>query len=163
MNDVAISEFNGAYRFLSNFWKQPVEFEGTLYPTNENAYQAAKTENADMRYAISMMSPSDAKRAGRGLKLREDWDDIKLAVMTRLLAKKFRDPLLRAGLINSSPKELIEGNYWHDNFWGICTCERCVASGETPGNHLGRLLMELRASLITEKVTNAGSTPTHAL
>lgn len=157
MGTSTIGEFNGAFRFLSNFWKEPIEFEGLTYPTTENAYQAAKTENHDMRWAISQMSPADAKKAGRGLKLRDDWDDIKLAIMERLLAKKFRNGLLRSGLINTSPGELIEGNYWHDNFWGNCTCERCK---DIPGaNHLGRLLMELRASLITEGVVNASATP----
>ena len=43
---------------------------------------------------------------------------------------------------------LIEGNTWHDNYWGDCSCNRCKSkSGE---NMLGILLMELRDKLNKE-------------
>src|SRR4051812_21328901 len=44
-----IAEFQGEYRFLSNFWPATVEFEGIRYPTAEHAYQAAKTLDAKER------------------------------------------------------------------------------------------------------------------
>jgi hypothetical protein len=37
-----IHGFFGDYRWLSNFHSCPVYFDGLLYPSSENAYQAAK-------------------------------------------------------------------------------------------------------------------------
>jgi predicted NAD-dependent protein-ADP-ribosyltransferase YbiA (DUF1768 family) len=42
------------------------------------------------------------------------------------------------------PHRLVEGNTWHDPFWGDCHCGRCPADGE---NMLGGVLMELRDTL----------------
>ena len=42
---------------------------------------------------------------------------------------------------------LVEGNTWHDNYWGCCTCSRCA--GRRGRNNLGRLLMKLRAEYMT--------------
>ena len=48
-----IGEFQGEYRFLSNFWPAPVEFEGITYPSVEHAYQSAKTmDMAERRDAL---------------------------------------------------------------------------------------------------------------
>ena len=62
--------------------------------------------------------------------------------MEELLRLKFAQPYLRDLLIATGEQKLIEGNYWHDNFWGSCSCEKCGDKGE---NHLGRLLMKLRS------------------
>ena len=59
--------------------------------------------------------------------------------MKILLRQKFGDAWLRAKLLATGDAELIEGNYWHDTFWGMCN-----GKGE---NHLGRLLMEVRSEL----------------
>jgi predicted NAD-dependent protein-ADP-ribosyltransferase YbiA (DUF1768 family) len=40
--------------------------------------------------------------------------------------------------------EIVENNYWHDNFWGSCTCSRCGRKGE---NNLGKILMSVRQEL----------------
>jgi hypothetical protein len=45
---------------------------------------------------------------------------------------------------------LIEGNWWHDNFYGSCTCNKCVNKGE---NNLGKILMKIREELL-EKTFN---------
>lgn len=147
-----ISGFNGSYRFLSNFYPSPINFEGRDYPSVEHAYQAAKTEDDALRATIVGLSAGEAKRAGRGLKLRADWDDVKLTIMLTLLRKKFRDPMLAAALLQTGDSELEEGNYWHDNFWGNCTCVRCGPDGE---NHLGKTLMKVRTELHPATQTEA--------
>lgn len=38
----SISIFAGEYEYLSNFFQCPVYYEGIIYPTSENAFQAAK-------------------------------------------------------------------------------------------------------------------------
>lgn len=147
MNQVkAISGFNGSYGFLSNFYAIPIEFEGLKYTSVEHAYQAAKTEDDNLRATIaSLTTPGYAKKAGRNLLLREDWEDVKIPIMLRLLQKKFRNPILKAALLQTGDAYLVEGNYWHDNFWGNCSCSRCQRiQGE---NWLGKLLMQVRDEL----------------
>ena len=139
-----IDRFVGKHEFLSNFYPSVVEmFDGQIYPTAEHAFQAHKTHDLGLRYDISQMSTANAaKKAGRRLVLRDDWEDIKLSIMEGILFKKFTQNLdLRESLLATDGAELIEGNTWGDKFWGVC---------EGKGyNHLGMLLMKLRATLLT--------------
>jgi ribA/ribD-fused uncharacterized protein len=78
---------------------------------------------------------------------RPDWEDVKVEVMRSVLTAKFlQNPDLCQRLKATTPRRLIEGNTWHDNFWGICQCDfGCFAVlGQ---NRLGHLLMELRSQL----------------
>jgi ribA/ribD-fused uncharacterized protein len=141
--DIVISSFQGSYRFLSNFWG----VEGGVYgfPTNEHFFQAMKNTDPQYRAHIkTLRSAAEAKRAGRRVKLREDWNDISLDVMLSGLRAKFAPgSKLAEQLLATGDAVLEEGNHWHDNFWGICHCSSC--SGGL--NHLGRLLMQVRAEL----------------
>ena len=140
-----ISSFTGQYDFLSNFYRSPVEFEGHLYRSVEHAYQAAKTLDEDMRKKIrDTEKPGKAKRIGKSLRLRPDWEKIKFDIMRQLLKDKFTNDILRARLLTTGTQELIEGNNWHDKIWGECICEKCGGEGE---NNLGKLLMGLREEL----------------
>lgn len=140
-----IRGFHGEYRFLSNFFPSPVEFEGLTYPTVEHAYQASKTLDDGMRLVVcNAGSSGQAKHAGRSLVLRPDWEDVKLSIMRTLLRKKFYDPLLKAALLQTGDAQLVEWNYWHDQYWGKCSCASHRGEGE---NWLGRTLMETREAL----------------
>lgn len=150
---MAITSFSGEYRFLSNFYPSDVEFEGKTYPTVEHAYQAAKSNDQAVRQWILESSTAGfAKQYGRSISARDDWQDVKLSIMKRLLEKKFYNLGLREKLLATGVNTLVEGNYWHDNTWGSCTCDKCGNKGE---NQLGKLLMDVRASLIGS--TNATS------
>jgi hypothetical protein len=46
-------------------------------------------------------------------------------------------------LLSTGDMELTESNWWHDNFWGVCTCNKCK-DGE---NNLGKILMDIRLNL----------------
>lgn len=146
-----IAGFNSKYRFLSNFYPSPLEFEGILYPTVEHAYQAAKTSDLELRRLIAgQPNPGGAKTMGRNVAMREDWEDVKVIIMKRLLEKKFYDNVLVEALLATGTEELIEENYWHDQYWGNCGCFKHL---NQPGeNHLGRLLMEVRSSLVRQRV-----------
>ena len=141
-----ISSFTGEHRFLSNFWPCLVRMERTAYRSVEHAYQASKTLDVFHRRQIwEASTPGQAKRLGRRVDLRPDWDNLRLDVMVSLLRSKFQDSGLRGQLGATFPCKLLEGNYWHDNFWGCCTCARCLADDTPVGaNHLGRLLMQVR-------------------
>lgn len=136
-----IESFLGEYRFLSNFWPAPVEFEGIFFPSVEHAYQAAKSLDVEERRRIAaIVKPGDAKRAGRAVALRPDWEQVKLRVMEECVRYKFTHQAeLREKLLATGDTELIEGNTWNDRFWGVCD-----GQGE---NHMGRILMKVRAEL----------------
>jgi len=135
-----IKEFQGKYRFLSNFVDAPVQLDGFWYDSVEHAYQAAKTLSEVEREVVRKMDkPGDVKRFGKKLTLRPDWESIKLGIMLDLLRQKFSDPTFKRCLLETGDQELIEGNKWHDTFWGVCN-----GVGE---NHLGKLLMQVREEL----------------
>lgn len=144
-NPFVIDDFRGFYRFLSNYHCAPVEYEGNLYPSTEHAYQAAKTTDLNLRKEFSLLTCPESKRLGNRIKLREDWEQVKLAVMRDVVTQKFiRHADLGVRLLTTGDATLIEGNMWHDNFWGTCRCARCGDKGQ---NNLGCILMEIRTSL----------------
>lgn len=137
MTEDKITRFDGEYRFLSNFYPSPIVILGFDYPTVEHAYQSWKAKNlADWKYVALSETPAVAKRRGREIDCREDWDRIKIEVMEFCLRKKFEDPVLLEMLVSTFPMDLVEGNWWGDTFWGVCN-----GKGE---NHLGKLLMKIR-------------------
>lgn len=137
-----IDKFSNQYAFLSNFYfiGRLVHYEDDPYSTVEHAFQAAKTEDLNTRLRIRRLrAPSEAKRLGRCITLRADWDTIKREVMLGLLREKFAEPPLREMLRATQPHELVEGNTWGDTYWGVC---------EGVGkNWLGKLLMQVREEI----------------
>lgn len=134
----AINSFRGEYSFLSNFYPAPTEYQGIIYPSAENAYQASKTLGD--RKPFESMTPTAAKRVGRQVVLRPDWDTVQVGVMRKVVFSKFsRNPDLAKLLLATGSAELIEGNTWNDTFWGVCK-----GKGE---NHLGKILMDCRKQL----------------
>lgn len=136
-----INAFHGEHAFLSNFYPSPVTWDGVTYPTVEHAFQAAKTHNQEDRLAIlTAATPGRAKKLGRKVALRTDWEGIKLSVMRNLLEQKFKEDDLALWLAETDGEELVEGNHWGDTFWGVC--------GGIGENHLGKLLMGIREGLL---------------
>ena len=141
-----IVEFDGQYAFLSNFYSSPFIYEGIVYPTNEHFFQAMKTLDIDERKKIAAAkTPGLAKRMGRNVQLRSDWEKVKVYYMELGLRLKFANKALAEKLIATGDEELVEGNWWCDQTWGSCNCSKHI---RTPGrNLLGMLLMELRKEL----------------
>lgn len=137
---MSITEFKGNFAFLSNFAVAPVAYEGMLFPTVEHAYQAAKTLDwSDREQIRKTYSAGKAKQMGKRVQLRQDWNDVRLHVMTILLRQKFRVEPFRSLLLSTGDAELIEGNWWNDTFWGVCR-----GKGE---NNLGKIIMQIRGEL----------------
>lgn len=66
--------------------------------------------------------------------------------MNDLLWQKFNQEPFKTKLLQTGSETIIEGNWWHDNFWGICQCKKCeYIEGE---NNLGFLLMHIRTELV---------------
>ena len=77
-----IDRFDGEHRFLSNFFPASIVFGRIEYPTVEHAFQAAKTDERALKLAVAAApSPGAAKRIGRKLPLRADWEQVKTDIM----------------------------------------------------------------------------------
>lgn len=140
--------FTGQLSFLSNFdttpfWCPPLNVQAR---SAEHAFNALKTLDRKAQIEVlTQASPAMAKRIGRRVPLRPDWNaGARVWAMQAVLAAKFAVPQLRERLTATGDQLLVETNYWHDNFWGDCRCGRagCAAPGK---NMLGELLMALRA------------------
>ena len=140
MSKEVIDSFGGEYSFLSNFFPCKIEYERIHYPTTEHAYQAAKSlDVADRQRVALLISPASAKKIGRTLNLRPDWESVRLKIMEEILLLKFQKTRFCKLLLETGDRQLVEGNYWNDTFWGVCR-----GKGE---NHLGKLLMKIRDHL----------------
>lgn len=127
-----ITSFKNENHFLSNFYKH----DGRI--TGEHLFQAMKyADPMQQLYVLDAAEPRDAKTRGRMFPARPGWDDDRVAVMENVLRVKFRPgSVMLQKLIDTGDAELIEGNWWGDNFWGVCD--------GTGLNHLGKLLMKIR-------------------
>ncbi len=137
-----ISFLRGQYEFLSNFY--PAEFRtarGTRVKTVEHGFQAAKTfDTKEQKRILSAATPGLAKRLGQKVTLRPNWSTLKLSIMHNMVRMKFsQNAVLRKALLDTGKEKIEEGNTWGDTFWGVCR-----GKGK---NHLGRILMEVRAEL----------------
>lgn len=154
--DDAILSFAGEYRWLSNFWPVTVKFDSLEFATTEHAYQAAKADRYADRLHLSEdggadLSPGQAKAYGQNVNLSPLWnDDTAMRVMLDLTRQKYdpaRNPALTERLLATGDARIVEGNTWHDNRWGDCTCgkyKECLPRGM---NWLGSILMQVREEL----------------
>ena len=160
----SITAFSQEHAFLSNFYPVPGgvqlpsacgphDQEPLLFPTVEHAYVAAKSQDFLVREIVAKTpTPGKAKRLGALIELRPDWEEVKIPIMTMLLAQKFAvGTLLADQLLSTGVAELVEGNKWCDVFWGCCECPIHCPTGkfsEAEGdNRLGILLMKWRKIL----------------
>ena len=145
---MVINWFSGKYGFLSNFSFSPILLgDGLVGRSAEHVYQACKAigDDAMVHKILNAPRPHDAKRLGRTIQLKEGWDDVKASMMKGIVYRKFyQNQGLKQQLLETGDEELVEGNYWHDNFWGSCTCAKCGNHGE---NNLGKILMKVREHL----------------
>lgn len=140
-----IDDFHGENFFLSNFFKSPVVYNGRTWPTVEHAFQAAKVDAETAEMIFHAATPGEAKRLGRRGVMRSDWEVVKVDVMRDCLREKFlKNPSLKHRLLDTGDEVLVEGTTWHDNYWGVCKCQKCRNSGIVGQNMLGKLLMEIR-------------------
>lgn len=144
MNAVAaIKEFQGSYRFLSNFWPSKIIFRGVEYPSVENVFQARKCMYTSDMDAFTTCSAGQAKRLGRKITLRTDWQAVKVEIMWEAVQFKFtHNEKLGDKLIATAPATITEGNKWNDTFWGV---DIDTGKGQ---NNLGIILMQIRDSLL---------------
>lgn len=132
-----IDSFRGKNYYLSNFYERLVTYDGITYKNNEAAFQAQKCISYEDRKQFSDLNASEAKRLGRKVSLRPDWESIKVDVMTDIVHAKFeQNKDLAEKLCNTDTAFLEEGNTWGDRIWGTVN-----GNGK---NLLGHILMSER-------------------
>lgn len=133
-----INEFRGRYYFLSNFYSVPIKHGLLTFANTEAAFHSEKCPVRAGEF--TKLNPSEAKRLGRRVRLRSDWDQIKDNVMLDVVRAKFtQHPDLAQKLLATGDEELVEGNDWGDIYWGVYK-----GRGK---NMLGKILMRVRAEL----------------
>ena len=125
---------------------EPMVYQEIEYRTVENFYQAMKLpkEETEKRCYIASLNPYRAKKEGRKLQIRSDWNGLKLSVMEYALRFKFAEGTSWHRRLMATKREIVEWNNWNDEFWGISVKTK---QGQ---NHLGKLLMKLREEFKNE-------------
>lgn len=132
-----INKFRGDYYFLSNFYECDIMYEGILFKNSESVFQAMKCENYKDRLEFTNLSGGQAKYKGKRVKLRPNWNDIRLDIMYDVVKAKFtQNEELKYLLLNTGDTHLEEGNNHRDTFYGTYK-----GKGH---NHLGKILMQVR-------------------
>ena len=126
--------FRNEFAFLSNMYPCKIVYKDYVFNNAEAFFQACK-DGASAHKFVGI-DGFTAKRLGRTVKLRPNWNEIRTRVMKRVLVEKFRqNPELMAKL-KSVKGPIVEDNDWNDTFWG-----RCRGVGR---NELGKILEEIR-------------------
>lgn len=130
-----IDKFDGEYSFLSNFYPCHLTYNGLSFLNSEAAYQGQKCLSRTFEFC--KLNPSEAKRLGRRVAIRDDWEKVKGDIMYEICKAKFtQNPELANRLVDTGDAMLIEGNTWGDKVWGVCD-----GGGQ---NLLGKILMQIR-------------------
>lgn len=149
INNVNANKYNSDYviydigessenYILNNFYPCSITYKGNTYTNLQSAYEAQKEPNPISRLPYTVCDGYTAiKMSKPGVKPNSK-------LMYKLLKIKFNKDKCKKHLLATNDKEIIYQNNWHDNYWGVCTCDKCVGQGQ---NELGKLLMILRAEL----------------
>lgn len=125
-------------RWLSNMQETKIIWMNMEFNSVEAAYQASKATSLKVAEEFIPMTGKQAKNHSNKIKVRSDWQFIKLNVMAQLVHQKYlSNQLLQTKLIETWPKYLEETNYWNDEYWGVCNGKGM--------NYLGKLTMATRA------------------
>lgn len=129
--------FRNEYWYLSNMYPCEIRVNGLTFTCAEACFQSFKTTNLNERKKFQGLNGFEAKKLGKKLKLRSDWNDIRIEVMARVVNAKFKqNPELKHKLLNTGNLTIIENNTWNDTFWGKCNNKGL--------NNLGKIIMRLR-------------------
>ena len=118
-------------------------WNGTLWPHSESAYQAAKATTKEDYMSFLKLTPGQAKRHGKQIAIRSDWEEVKYDIMCEIVFEKFRqNPDLAEKLLATGWGHLEEGNNHGDQIWGVCPPRSNFGK-----NLLGKILMDVREEL----------------
>lgn len=144
-----IKEFKNQYIFLSNFYECPIYYNKLVFCNAEAAFQAQKAIDEKEQYKFINLNASQARKLGKTIALREDWEEVKDNIMYEIVKRKFTvNKELKQKLIDTKDEELVEGNWWHDTYWGV---DSKTGVGK---NKLGKILMKVREEVKNSNAIN---------
>ena len=133
---------------LDNFSSFKVEWDGYIYASLEEAYQAASFMGSDEELVEKIRKSHSAHEAQKIAyenrdKQRVDWNYVKLEVMEELLRLKLeQNPYVKKKLLQTKDYLIVEDSP-KDSFWGW-------GPNRDGENQLGKLWMKLREELRKE-------------
>jgi len=131
-----------AQKFMGpNATKDDLEYAKLIatQSTPNKAFILAKQQHKGGYAWVNILNEQIKKYKAKGVKMRSDWDDVKVDVMRQLLIEKFKNPTLKK-LLLSTKNKIIHEHTNRDKFWG----DNLDGSGKSM---LGKLLMEIRDNL----------------
>jgi ribA/ribD-fused uncharacterized protein len=142
-----IKEFQGEYRWLSNFAPVNIPLGNKVFRSVEHAYMSMKSVDTEWKdFCASEHNAGAVKKASKKIQLRKEWNDrFRLIIMRDLLYIKFNKEPYKSKLLATGNQNIQEGNRWNDKFFGVCLK---TGYGE---NHLGRIIMQIRDKLQSEE------------
>ena len=106
---IKFSRSNEKYGCFSNFYPCSVEYGGIVYPNSECAWQSLKTLDMEKRKKFATYKAAGAKKMGRRVELRSDWEEVKYQLMVNVCYAKFsQNKELKSILQATGEEELIE-------------------------------------------------------
>lgn len=136
-------------RWLSNFQPCEIVLDGITYRSTEHAYMSAKSHDPEWKeFCRTTEDAAIVKRTSYEIEYREDWDDVKIDVMRKCITQKFNQEPFRTKLLDTGDQYIQEGNWWNDTFWGV----DLKADPPVGKNILGKLIMEIRSTLIADQI-----------
>ena len=162
-----IDNFTGKNYFLSNFSHSKIKMNGLIFDNGEAAFHSHKDPSRASEFVG--LNPSAAKKLGRNVKLREDWEEVKDNIMYQVTVAKFSQNIhLKERLLATGDKDLVEGNNWNDKYWGVCDGEGKNLFGRIlvltrnylkHKDNIDRLIDEQEEDIFYEKIMEVLTTP----
>lgn len=150
---IYFNRHEGQYPQFSNFFPCLIKWKGRIYSCSEAIFYAESCKYPEDAEKFVSLTGKQAKELGKTVEQKDDWNDIKVLVMYKIVFEKFKqNPYLRTILLSTGNSTLIEKTMWHDNFWGNCACHKC--SDITGQNTLGKILMRVRKELSKPNTPN---------
>lgn len=144
MSDV-IGFYPREFYCLDNFSSFKVLYDGYLYSSVEEAYQALGFIESAPEVAEQIKNSYSAHEAQKiayenKAKRRNDWDSIKLSIMEELLRAKIeQNPYVKKKLLETKNYQIVEDSP-KDNYWGW-------GKDRNGENNLGKIWMKLREEI----------------
>ena len=144
--------FNSEHSKLSSFYPIEIEYKEHKYKNLEQGLQHTKAlieeENDIANIIMKDPKPRRCKALGKKVPSTEKWNNVRDEVMTEMIKLKAQDPKIKAFLLSTGQKQLIEAT--GDNYWacGASFRSKKVQQNQTTGkNNLGKAWIKLREDL----------------
>lgn len=141
---VTLDGFRGEYEFLSNMYPVTIQYSGHEFHSSEQLYQWLKTYGYEpyQTWVLEAKTPHKSKNISRRNGFPSSNEDDKMFFMEISLDVKFNIPEMADKLIGTDGVDLVEFNWWKDQFWGVYD-----GHGQ---NRLGKMLMNKRRQLMSK-------------